>query len=65
MNLDDDEVPLAGIRDLFINSEGRFVYGASIIIGLAAVSTLIAMGVVMWKKRHEHAYEELDNWELK
>lgn len=65
MDLDDEEVPLAGIRDLIINSEGRFVYGASIIIGLSAAAALITMGIMMWKKRREHAYEELDNWELK
>ena len=65
MDLDDEEVPLAGIRDLIINAEGRFVYGASIIIGLSAAAALITMGIMMWKKRREHAYEELDNWELK
>ena len=57
MDLDDEEVPLAGIRDLIINSEGRFVYGASIIIGLSAAAALITMGIMMWKKRREHAYE--------
>lgn len=62
VDLDDEEVPLANIKDLIINQEGRFVYGASILIGISAAAALIGMGILFWKKRHVN--EELDNWEI-
>lgn len=65
MDLDDEQVPLANLQNLIINPDGKFVYGASILIGLCAAAALTAMGIIAWKKRRAGAYEELDNWELK
>ena len=65
MDLDDEQVPLANLQNLIVNPDGKFVYGASILIGLCAAAALAAMGIIAWKKRRAGAYEELDNWELK
>ena len=62
VDLDDEEVPLANLKELIINSEGRFVYGASILIGVSAAAALIGMGIMFWKKKHVN--EEIDNWEI-
>lgn len=52
-DLDDESVPLANFKELIINSEGSFVYGASIIIGAAAAAALILMGF-QWRKRRKN-----------
>lgn len=65
VDLDEEEVPLANLRNLAVNSEGRFVYGASILIGVAAAASLIGMGIIFWKKKRVKVNEEIDNWELK
>lgn len=62
VDLDEPEVPLANLREIIVNPEGRFVYVASILIGGSAAAALIAMGVIFWKKKHVN--EEIDNWEF-